>query len=144
MPTDGTALLNNQPTFEWSDVSNADQLQRPDIQEFHFHPVGNECHGGPTHLYAIAYLPAGKTLYWRVRAKLAAGYGQWSATYSIHTALPPSTPKLVKPANNALTTTIHLCWIGPIPAFPAEPQPSTITFSRWQRTRPSQMQPRYP
>ena len=48
-------------------------------------------------------LPAGKTLYWRVRPKLAAGYALWSATYSIHTALPPSAPKPVKPANKALT-----------------------------------------
>jgi sugar lactone lactonase YvrE len=44
------------------------------------------------------------TLYWRVRANGLNGPSDWSANGTFSTGNPPSIPKLVAPANNALTT----------------------------------------
>jgi Right handed beta helix region len=102
LPADGTALLNNQPTFEWSEIGEAASYTIQISKNSTFSQLVTNATVTAATYTPTAYLPAGKTLYWRVRAKLAAGFSPWSAAYSIHTAMPPSVPKLLKPANKAL------------------------------------------
>lgn len=58
-----------------------------------------------------ANLPAGKLLYWRVRAN-GANPSAWSPTLKLTTPRPPSTPVLSSPAANALLTNLtpKLSW----------------------------------
>ena len=104
MPANGKDLLNNQPTFAWSKISDAVNYTIQISKNSTFTQLVTNAKVTPPNYTPSAFLPAGKTLYWRVRAKLAAGFSQWSATYSLHTAQPPIAPKLVKPVNKALIT----------------------------------------
>ncbi|HMD89948.1 MAG TPA: hypothetical protein VKF38_12370, partial [Anaerolineaceae bacterium] len=49
-------------------------------------------------------LPAGKLLYWQVRANGPNGPSLWSTSSSFTTPLPPGVPALLSPSNNALLT----------------------------------------
>jgi len=66
----------------------------------------------PSTYTPTADLPANMILYWRVQSRGANGPSVWSVARSFHTANPPSTPTLLLPANNALTTdyTPRLDW----------------------------------
>ncbi len=105
-PLDGAELLNNRPTFDWSDVTGASgyTLQISTVPTFasllSTVTVSASTYTRPTDL------PANKTLYWRVRANGLNGPSAWSATRSFVTANPPSIPVLLLPLQGARVTSL--------------------------------------
>lgn len=103
-PVNAEQLLNNQPTFDWTDVSGAISytIQISNNVGFTGTPTSNtvtdSTYTQPTSL------PNNVTRYWRVQANRAGGPGPWSEIRSFVTARPPSTPGLASPGNNSLTT----------------------------------------
>jgi hypothetical protein len=109
-PPNGAILHDNRPTFDWSDFPGAKYYQIQVSRNAAFTQlVVNKYTIAPISSYTpMVSLPANTTLYWRVRAGLP--YTPWSEVWNFATANPPSTPTLLSPANNALTT-------GPSPLF---------------------------
>jgi len=112
LPADGTSLLHRRPTFDWSDVTGASNytLQISTVANF-----GSllRTASAVSSIYSMpSDLPANTTVYWRVRANGANGPSLWSATWSFHTANPPSVPILMSPFNNAQVNdlTPRLAW----------------------------------
>ena len=102
-PANAEQLLNNRPTFDWTDVSGALSYTIQVSNNVGFtSPTSNtvmlSTYTQPTSL------PAGVTRYWRVQATRIGGPGPWSVIRSFVTASPPSAPTLASPANNALVT----------------------------------------
>jgi hypothetical protein len=113
-PLDGDHPLHRRPTFDWSDVPGATGyvLQISKNSTFTL-LVGSYGVTASTYTPA-ADLPANTLLFWRVLSRGLNGPSAWSAVPypSFTTPTPPSTPALLTPAHNALTTdyTPRLDW----------------------------------
>lgn len=109
-PAEAEQLSNNRPTFDWDDVPDATGYRieiSDDPVNFSNPIVANVT---PSVYTRTSDLPAGETLYWRVRTKGANGPSAWSEVRSLTTANPPSVPILAFPGNNARVS-------GPSPLF---------------------------
>jgi CSLREA domain-containing protein len=103
-PANAEHLLNNRPTFDWTDV--------PGALSYTIQISGNiGFSGSPTSntvtlstYIPTTNLPANVTRYWRVQANTISGPGPWSVIRSFITANPPSAPGLIAPPNNGLIT----------------------------------------
>ncbi len=102
-PANASAVNVLRPTFTWTVSPGASSYNLmvsayPNLAS----PILNV--SVPTASYLPTKdLPAGKTLYWRVRA-VGVNPSLWSAIYSLSTPRPPSVPGLAAPQNNALLT----------------------------------------
>jgi len=72
-------------------------------------------------------LPAGTTLYWRVRAESFAGASAWSETWSFTTPNPPGVPTLLSPHYGSVTTTDQ-----PLLKWYKSSLPAGTTFDHYQ------------
>ncbi len=103
-PADGEQLLFNRPVFDWSDVGTATGYTLQIARDAAFRTLVGTYTTGPSTYTPLTELPAGKTLYWRVRMKRGSTLGPWSAVRQVQTASPPGIPTLRSPAANALLT----------------------------------------
>jgi M6 family metalloprotease-like protein len=112
LPADGEILFNKRPSFDWGDVAGATGYAIKIYRNSALTLVVGTYSVTPSTYTPAADLPANMILYWRVQSRGANGPSAWSAARSIHTGNPPSTPILLLPANNALTTdyTPRLDW----------------------------------
>ena len=103
-PADAEQLLNNRPTFDWTDVPSAVSytIQISGNVNFNGNPNANTVTDST--YTQLTNFPNGVTRYWRVQANFAGGQGPWSEVRSFVTASPPSVPGLFSPGNNSLTT----------------------------------------
>jgi hypothetical protein len=129
-PADAAQLLNNQPTFDWTDVLGSTSY---DIQIYSAISFAKSAKVVDTTTTLSTYtpasdLPAGVTLYWRVRSNTAAGARPWSVIRSLTTANPPPVPSLVSPNNNAKKTSLKplLDWSN------STPLPAGTTFQMYE------------
>jgi hypothetical protein len=105
LPDNGTTTLHSlRPQFNWSTPAGASSYTLVVSTKANLSsPVLNVT------ITTLPYnptvdLPAGKLLYWQVRANGLNGPSLWSTARSFTTPLPPSIPVLVSPAKNALLT----------------------------------------
>lgn len=129
-PTNGTALLNRRPDFDWQDVAGATGYK---IVISKYANLSSPIKSASTvnSFYSLTSdLPANTLLYWRVQATGPNGPSLWSATRTFTTANPPSVPTLSLPANNALITDFTPLFDWSNSKLPA-PLGST-TFSHYQ------------
>ncbi|MEW6239612.1 MAG: hypothetical protein AB1564_02245 [Chloroflexota bacterium] len=113
-------LIDNKPTFDWTDV--------PHAGNYTFQASYTESFARPflTALTTLSEytpgrpLPSNRTIYWRVRANNSKyGPGRWSVTWSVNSANPPGVPRLLSPTINRLLTTLapELKWsVSSLPA----------------------------
>ncbi|GAP17207.1 glycoside hydrolase family 78 protein [Levilinea saccharolytica] len=108
-PRDGITLQNNRPELDWSDFDGAlgYDVQISRSANFKKLLMSKRVIPAVSALIPKASLPANQHLYWRVRARTAAGAGPWSAAAEFVTANPPSTPVLQVPKNNQLITELR-------------------------------------
>ncbi len=108
-PRDGAAIQNNQPELDWSDFDGAlgYDVQISRSANFKRLLMSKRVQPAVSVLIPKASLPANQRLYWRVRARTAAGVGPWSAAAEFVTANPPSRPVLLAPKNNQLITELR-------------------------------------
>jgi hypothetical protein len=104
-PNDAEQLLNNRPTFDWSDVPGVTGYRIQIANNIGFSPTVTNTIITPSTYTPAADLPVGAppTLYWRVQSNGANGPSLWSEVRSFTTSNPPSVPSLASPANNFLT-----------------------------------------
>lgn len=125
----GAPLTNTLPTFDWDDVIGATgytiQISRNNV--FTSLVLNVSPPGANSEFTAVAPLPGGLTLYWRVQAKAPSGLSAWSEVQSFTSANPPSIPVLLSPANNALTIDYT-----PALAWNKATVPSGTTFDYYQ------------
>ena len=101
-PADSEVLLNNTPTFDWTDVPAAIGYTIQISTDTGFtSPTSNTVTVSTFTL--AASLPSGVTRYWRVCNTTAAGPGLCSADRSFVTASPPSVPNPIDPINDVVT-----------------------------------------
>jgi hypothetical protein len=87
--------------LSWNPVTNTGYYTIQFSRDITFtHLVAEETSTTPT-FTPIADLPAGSTLYWRVRSDGAGGSSGWSTVRTIVTPNPPPVPTLLQPASNA-------------------------------------------
>ncbi len=104
-PVNMQALLHNRPLFDWDDYAGASGYTIQISRNIAFTLLVTNKIVTPSTYTPTADLPANLELYWRVQArKSSGGTSNWSEVRSLKTALPPSIPNLLLPANNALTT----------------------------------------
>jgi|GEM_PF-2201867 len=112
-PTDGSTGIQLNPTLSWiaSEGATSYQVQvstAPDFTTTLFDQAGISATS--QELTALAYAT---TYYWRVNATNSTGTGNWSATWSFTTLIPPPpAPVLASPANNATGVAVNptLSW----------------------------------
>ncbi len=100
-PVNGTALIYNQPTFDWEDVNGAVNYSIQVSKYSNFGSLLVNARVTTSTYTAIRSLPANSLLYWRVKAN-GVGFNLWSEVRTLTTANPPSIPLLLAPANAAL------------------------------------------
>jgi chitodextrinase len=112
LPADGENQPNKRPSFVWGDVAGVTGYSIQISRNLGFTQLVGTYPVVPSTYTPTADLPANMILYWRVQSRGANGPSVWSGARSFHTANPPSTPTLLLPANNALTTdyTPRLDW----------------------------------
>ncbi|MBI5951678.1 MAG: IPT/TIG domain-containing protein [Chloroflexi bacterium] len=102
-PDDSTDQLTKRPSFDWSDIDGATGYALQIAKNNGSSIIGT--YSSITSNYTpIKDLPANMTLHWRVHSKGVNGPSIWTEWRSFDTPNPPSTPTLVSPVNNALTT----------------------------------------
>jgi len=102
-PAEGEPLLTRRPTLDWGDVTDATgyKLLVSKYPDFSTPLLSVAISDSIYHDYDwTADLPAGKLIYWRVKA-MGANPSAWTAA-TFTTGKPPSTPVLQLPANDAL------------------------------------------
>ena len=130
-PTNGSTLPSNRPTLDWENLPSAIgyNIQIARNNTFTQFVSNVNLAGGTNSSYTPTVdLTANTTLWWRVRARLAATtYSAWSDAWSFTTANPPPAPTLVAPATNALfaTATVKLDWNNVV-------MPAGTAFQKYQ------------
>jgi hypothetical protein len=111
-PLNAEFLKTRRPTFVWNSVPGATGYTIQISRNTGFTLLVGTYQVTPATYTPVADLPANTGLWWRVQSKGANGPSAWSLARSFHTANPPSTPALLLPAINALTTdyTPRLDW----------------------------------
>lgn len=102
-PAHQVKLLNNTPTFDWSDVPGADSYTLQISRYMSFAKIFVEQETAVSTLKLTSLLPSKARFYWRVCSH-ALGTTACSAAWYFTTANPPSTPTLLSPANGATVT----------------------------------------
>ncbi len=103
-PANGNSIHNLRPTFTWTTSDGADSYTLVVSTSANLSsPLVNLTISSAFYI-PTKDLPAGKPLYWHVRANGANGPSLWTDTWNFTTPVPPSVPALVSPANNALLT----------------------------------------
>lgn len=132
-PFNGSQLLINRATFQWSPVANAIGYQFQIARDSDFSSASLlsavAINRGTITAYAYpSELTAATRLFWRVRPRLSnLQYGAWSVTYYLDTANPPSAPTLVSPANGAIDTTT-----APLLDWNDATVPAGVTFGYYE------------
>jgi len=101
------------PTLAWNAVSGAMHYHLQVSMNSGFTDLDFDDSNLTATSQQVEYLESNHTHYWRVRAKNAAGWGDWSATWSFTTGPPPpSPPTLLSPSNGAtgVSTSPTLSW----------------------------------
>lgn len=106
-PENEADLLTNRPEFSWQADPGAVSYTLQISASIQFRSLAASKTVRTASFPPTSDLPAGKTLYWRVRANGSNGPSDWSAVRSLTTATPPSIPALLLPANNALSRQLH-------------------------------------
>lgn len=102
-PANQSQLTENRPAFDWKDVFETNAYTIQIAQDTGFTNLVVNAAVTGSGFTPSSDLPAGVTLYWRVRRNSPTEPRPWSATWSFITANPPSIPNPVAPAENALT-----------------------------------------
>lgn len=125
-PTHLAKLLNNTPTFDWSDVPGVSSYTLQISRFASFANILVEQEATASTLTLNSPLPSRMRLYWRVCSH-ALGTTACSTAWSFTTANPPSTPILLSPANGATVTSVRprLDWSDAV-------LPPTTTFWRYE------------
>jgi Zn-dependent metalloprotease len=84
-PVDGSTSSSLTPTFGWDPVTGASSYKIQISTVSNFSTTLINANVSATTYIPTANLPAGQTLYWRVRALGPYGPGQWSAVWSFTT-----------------------------------------------------------
>ena len=102
-PASGSVNQSQRPTLVWSPVSGAAtyHVQVSTDTNFSFVVIADSTLVTPSK--TIDSLPAGVKVFWRVRAKNAAGTSGWTTPWTFTTIMPsiPSVPSLVSPATGS-------------------------------------------
>jgi multiple sugar transport system substrate-binding protein len=85
-PVDGAILTDNRPAFDWTDVTGAKQYEIQISPNAGFSKLVRNGVVKLSSYTPATNLPAGQTLYWRVRAKFPGGNGPWSPHFTLQTA----------------------------------------------------------
>jgi hypothetical protein len=93
--------------FDWSDYPGATGYQA----QFSYsptlaNPFLHRNIAGPISTLIVNQVPVNRTIYWRVRARTGLTYSAWSQIFSFHSANPPSTPRLLKPLNGTVISSL--------------------------------------
>nr|GAP19065.1 protein containing VCBS repeat [Levilinea saccharolytica] len=125
-PTHQAKLLNNTPTFDWSDVPGADSYTLQISRYASFTKIFVAQEATASTLTLTSLLPSKARFYWRVCSH-ALGTTACSAAWYFTTANPPSTPTLLSPANGATVTSTRprLDWNDAV-------LPPSTTFWRYE------------
>lgn len=114
-PANGALINDNTPTLDWNAVSGANlyQVQVDNTNDFSSPIIDTTT----SNSYYTTSTLGDTTLYWRVRARDAAGnWGGWCAPwhFTVDTT-PPGAPSLISPSNGAITNdnTPTLTWSAP-------------------------------
>jgi hypothetical protein len=102
-PENSTRLTSLRPNFDWSDVPGAAFYTIEISRNSSFTKLVMIDVSLSSAITARKDLPAGATLYWRVRAESFAGAGAWSPIWSFTNPNPPSVPNLQSPKYGATT-----------------------------------------
>jgi hypothetical protein len=102
-PAEGLVLENTRPQFEWQTVNEATGYDIQVSPYSNFSTLTINVRVNTTSYSMNKDLAVDKIHYWRVRSVGAFGRSDWSQVRSFKTANPPGIPKLLTPANNALT-----------------------------------------
>lgn len=106
-PIDMFDLIDNKPTFDWTDVADAVNYTFQASLSPTFAPLLLNKITPISEYTPATPLPSDKTIYWRARANNTNyGPGRWSATWSVNSANPPGVPKLLSPVANKLVPTL--------------------------------------
>lgn len=108
-PPNGATGVSSSPTFMWNAAAQADTYDVEIATDAGFTNIVDAATVPGTSYTPGSPLPAGSTLYWRVRANNACGSGTYSATFSF-TSLTCSVVNLAIPDDdpNGITTDIVL------------------------------------
>lgn len=97
-------MLTTRPTFTWGSVTGATSYNLQASVAANFGTLAVNITASTSSYTPTSGLIPGRLLYWRVRSNGTNGPSLWSAAGQFTSANPPSTPGLISPANNALTT----------------------------------------
>ena len=102
-PIGGALADSLQPTFIWQSVDGASQYQIQVSSSSTFTSLQVNATSSATSYTSLTGLYANRLYYWRVRAFVTSGYGDWASS-SFTTPNPPPAPGLLSPSSNALVT----------------------------------------
>lgn len=103
-PGNGATVLLANPMFSWGAITGAATYTLNVSLYSNFSTLTVNVTTVATSYIPPVGLPAGKILYWRVRANNTSGSSAWAPTWQFTSAMPPSIPILVSPSNNGLLT----------------------------------------
>jgi hypothetical protein len=106
-PADGANDVADDLALEWSPADAGTVFHVVVATDPALTEVREEVPNHPAPLFVLTSLQIGKTYYWRVRAVNVSGESAWSPVHSFTPArqgVPPPTPDLVAPAQDAITS----------------------------------------
>jgi hypothetical protein len=126
-PVSGVTLLNRRPVLDWLDAAGATRYDIQLARNTAFTSGLLRYTSTVSTFTPASDLAAGTVFYWRVRSFGAYGLSGFSEVRNFKTGNPPSTPTLVLPASNALTTdyTPRLDWSN-------STLPASTTFQKYE------------
>ena len=111
-PSDGTAIVEETPTFSWFPVTGTD-MARIQILSAGTEVYAKSDLSGTEYAVPPGVLPDG-TYTWRVALHNEGGWGTWSGfrTFTLSSATPPSAPQLLAPVNGSAidSANVVLTW----------------------------------
>ncbi|MGE5250064.1 MAG: SdiA-regulated domain-containing protein, partial [Bacteroidota bacterium] len=126
-PANKAVLKTVRTNFDWDNVAGATGYRIQLASSAKFSTLYVDANVATSYYKLSRDLPRKTTVYWRVRAFSSAASSLWSPVRSFTTGNPPSTPSLVSPANNALTTIYT-----PLLDWSNSSLPAGTTFYRYQ------------
>jgi Leucine-rich repeat (LRR) protein len=104
LPADGSTALTPRPKFAWPEVPGANMYQLQLSTSSTFGTLLQSVTSSTNQITLKTNLPNNRTIYWRVRGKVNDAYQDWSPRYRFQSSNAPSTPSIISPANNVVTT----------------------------------------
>lgn len=110
-PADGSIILDQSPTLDWSDVPGADSCEVWVDNSPMVNSSKRKYIGTASQWTVSLDLPFG-AWYWKVRAYYPSGRSEWSVVFSFRICDIPDTPTLVRPLNGStgLSQPISMDW----------------------------------